>query len=262
MRNSIICAFAMLLLISCGGENKSNSSDANINGEVVVGPIVTPPSEMVEPVGEVPNQPKVYSNAYDGFLNIRASASAKSNKIGELKNGPEGALVLSVEGKWTKVDLNGVVGFVNNAYVQSTPTEPAYIMPESVIGTWTNQEVAYSHYDDLIIFDNGTYTTYCDGFMEGSITSVGKWKLVRKDIVLTQYYDIVNEKKTFKTIRISVNPQTQILTKREDGQTTKYSRLKLISEKQVALESEEGYTPIWSKSQINNLKKDIKTYFK
>ena len=66
---------------------------------------------------------RVYSNAYDGFVNIRQSPSSKAPILGVLKNGPDGAILLGAEGEWKKIDYNGIVGYVYEKYVQDTPTE-------------------------------------------------------------------------------------------------------------------------------------------
>lgn len=66
---------------------------------------------------------KVYSNAYDGFVNIRQAPQSKAPILGVLRNGPEGAFLLSTEGEWKKIDCNGIVGYVYEKYVQDTPTE-------------------------------------------------------------------------------------------------------------------------------------------
>ncbi len=66
---------------------------------------------------------RVYSNAYDGFVNIRQEPQSKSPILGVLKNGPEGAILLGTEGEWKKIDCNGIVGYVYEKYVQDTPTE-------------------------------------------------------------------------------------------------------------------------------------------
>ena len=67
---------------------------------------------------------KVYSNAHDGYVNVRAEPTTKAKILCTLPNGPEGAELLGVEGKWTKVRINGVEGYVWSAQVQSTPTQP------------------------------------------------------------------------------------------------------------------------------------------
>ena len=40
--------------------------------------------------------PMVYSNSYDGYLNVRAQPTTKSQVLGTLRNGPEGAVLLGV----------------------------------------------------------------------------------------------------------------------------------------------------------------------
>ena len=66
---------------------------------------------------------RVYSNAYDGFVNIRQTPQSKAPIVGVLHNGPEGAVLLGTEGEWKKIDCNGIVGYVYEKYVQDTPTE-------------------------------------------------------------------------------------------------------------------------------------------
>ena len=71
-----------------------------------------------------PNTPlKVYSNAYDGFVNIRQAPQSKAPVVGVLRNGPEGAVLLGAEGEWKYIDCNGIKGYVYEKYVQNTPTE-------------------------------------------------------------------------------------------------------------------------------------------
>ena len=65
----------------------------------------------------------VYSNAYDGFLNIRQAPNGGARILGVLKNGPDGATLLGSEGEWKKIDYHGLVGYVFEKYVQYTPTE-------------------------------------------------------------------------------------------------------------------------------------------
>lgn len=69
------------------------------------------------------NVTKVYSNARDGFVNIRQTPNINAQIVGELRNGPEGAVLLGSEGEWVKIDCNGIVGYVYEKYVQNTPTE-------------------------------------------------------------------------------------------------------------------------------------------
>lgn len=79
--------------------------------------------EEMENEYSVTQEPKVYSNAYDGFVNIRQSPSSKAPILGVLKNGPDGAVLISREGDWTKVNYHGIEGYVSSQYIQDTPTE-------------------------------------------------------------------------------------------------------------------------------------------
>ncbi len=75
------------------------------------------------PAQSVSTGQKIYSNAYDGFVNIRQEPNSKAKVVGVLRNGPEGAVLLGTEGEWKKIDCNGVVGYVYEQHVQFTPTE-------------------------------------------------------------------------------------------------------------------------------------------
>lgn len=68
-------------------------------------PVDISPSETYE------NEHYVYSSAYDGYVNIRSAASAKSRILGALYNGGEGAFYLGQYGKWYKVLYNGTTGY-------------------------------------------------------------------------------------------------------------------------------------------------------
>ena len=77
----------------------------------------------VSPSSTSSNVAKIYSNAYDGYVNIRQAPQSKAPIVGILRNGPEGAILLGTEGEWKKIDCNGIVGYVYEKYVQDTPTE-------------------------------------------------------------------------------------------------------------------------------------------
>ena len=66
---------------------------------------------------------KVYSNAYDGFVNIRQAPESDAPIVGVLRNGPEGAILLGTEGEWKHINCNGIEGYVFYQFVQDTPTE-------------------------------------------------------------------------------------------------------------------------------------------
>ncbi len=60
----------------------------------------------------------VYSNADDGFLNVRQQPNANSDIIAVLYNGKSGAVLVDKDANkyWYKVSVNGNVGFVNKRY--------------------------------------------------------------------------------------------------------------------------------------------------
>ena len=123
--------------------------------------------------------PKVYSNCFDGYLNVRAEPSSKSKILGTLPNGPEGAELLGVDGKWSKVRVNGVVGYVWSADVQSTPTEPVFISASDVVGDWMWAD-ENAHMIFYTIESNGKFEA------EGAwgFSSSGTWYLSRNKLVL------------------------------------------------------------------------------
>lgn len=88
----------------------------NTNAECVYRPVGgngNPVHYSSEPATSISGK-KVYSDAYDGYVNIRRSASAKSAILGELQNGGEGAKYLGKHGNWYKVSYYGTVGYVHS----------------------------------------------------------------------------------------------------------------------------------------------------
>ena len=60
----------------------------------------------------------VYSDASDGFTNIRQEPSSKSKIVGGLvNNGPGAKLLERGNNGWYKVDFNGIVGYVSSSIV-------------------------------------------------------------------------------------------------------------------------------------------------
>ena len=122
--------------------------------------------------------PMVYSNSYDGYLNVRAGASTTSQVLGILRNG-EAAELLSIEGKWTKVRVNGIEGYIWTADTQTTPSDPVYISSASVIGEWVWAD-ANAHFDTCTVESNGDFNLY--GYLSGDVS--GKWHLSGHNLVL------------------------------------------------------------------------------
>lgn len=116
----LVYAVTLLLgmgsMFSCGGNDQGKKENLEtVNTETQQAPSV----EEAEPVD---TRPRVYACAYDAFVNIREAPEAKAPILGVFRNGPEGAVLLGTEGEWTKIDCNGIVGYVVSKYVQDTPT--------------------------------------------------------------------------------------------------------------------------------------------
>lgn len=149
-------------------------------GEFTQAPVV---EEFTPAPPQNPNEIRVYSNAFDGFVNIRQAPTTKSKIIGRLNNGNDYLVQLGVQGKWTQVQLQGQVGYVNSAVVGYTPWKPVTL---GVDADWIEGayeccvcvgECGY----DLLVFNNGKFAL-SEG--AGYIVAYGTWKFEGKDIVL------------------------------------------------------------------------------
>lgn len=121
---------------------------------------------------------KIYSKSYDGFINIRESTTTKSRQIGQFRNGPEPAYVLSREGKWFKIFYRGLKGYVHEAFISYTPTKDVTI---NIDGDWLEGIYGNDGYSAYLIFNNGTYA-YESQY--GTIC-IGRYMLEGNEIVLT-----------------------------------------------------------------------------
>ena len=151
-------------------EKALNSDDAAANESANAAQTTVEPAQV--------DLPRVYSNCYDGYLNVRAQPTSKSQILGRFDNGPEGAELLGVEGNWSKVRVNGVVGYVASKYLQSTETDPVYVEASAFVGEWVwiggSSGAAYT------ILDNGKFTFENTSGTQKS----GTWHLSYNDIVL------------------------------------------------------------------------------
>ncbi len=162
MKNFLLFVSTMLLAASC----------------IEVAVAAETEKTTAEVVAEV-QLPKVYSNCYDGYLNVRSAPSSKSQIVGKLHNGPDGAELLSVEGNWSKVRINGIEGYVANKYLQSKPTDPVYVDASVVIGEWLGDCSGI-----LKVLSNGKFE-HTFGFSPTmSYTEGGTWYLSRNTLVL------------------------------------------------------------------------------
>ena len=168
-----------------------------------------------------PAVPRVYSCAYDGFVNMRRQPSYSAEKVGQFKNGPEGAILLEDLGTWVKIDVNGTVGYVASKYVQGTPTI-AYTGNVDVNwleGVWQGSE--RSGFAFLNIYNNGTYEWYLE-----FAGQQGTWILQNNEIKFT----LVCEDEGFGdgTVFTETLPINQAARKLGD-----YQRLPLYREREI-----------------------------
>lgn len=163
MKKLLLFATTMLLALS-GIELCAANESVNANEST---------AEAVAPAG-----PKVYSNCYDGYLNVRAQPTTQSQILARLNNGPDGAELLGVEGSWSKVRVNGVVGYVSSKYLQSTPTDPVYIDASVVVGDWFGDCSGV-----LKIKSNGKFE-HTFGFSAMSETLGGTWHLSCNNVIM------------------------------------------------------------------------------
>jgi hypothetical protein len=148
------------------------------------------------PVPQVQAQPeiRIYSNAYDGYVNVRQGPSAKSAKLGKLKNGPDYLVQLGVQGNWTKVKWQNGVGYVNNSVVGYTPWKPVYLGIDG-----NGIQGVYVGSDDCawggvyLVFSNGKFAKWRipGGSSDTRIyLYYGTWRFEGMDIIFTTKYVI------------------------------------------------------------------------
>ena len=149
--------------------------------------------EEQEVVAEVdPNEVRIYANAYDGFVNVRAQPSAKSAKLGRLNNGRDYLVQLGVQGKWIKVKWQNTVGYVNSSIVGYTPWKPVYlgIDGNGIQGVYVGKDYPWGIY---LVFSNGKFAKW--RIPMGSSDSriylyYGTWRFEGMDIIFTTKYVI------------------------------------------------------------------------
>ncbi|MBR6655072.1 MAG: hypothetical protein IKL20_00510 [Alistipes sp.] len=133
-----------------------------------------------------PHEVRIYSNAYDGFVNVRDAPTTKSTVLGKLRNGEDYLVQVGAEGNWIAVKWHGMTGFVNKSVVGKNPWKPVYIDVSA-------DEIAGCYFFDgdcttLLIFNNGKYATV-SGSEYGYIDlEYGTWKFEGTEIVLKTKY--------------------------------------------------------------------------
>lgn len=149
MKKIFIIAVSLLsvscvLLASCKNGQSQKDKTENSNA-LIVQDVVSDTQQN--------NVRRVYSCAFDGFLNIRKEASTSAEKIGKFNNGPDGAILLEELGEWIKIDVSGVVGYVQSKYVQDSPTIAYTGKADAnwIEGEWSDENFI------LRVYNNGTF---------------------------------------------------------------------------------------------------------
>ena len=159
---SVIKLFAIFavatIIVSCNNGAKDKETDDAATREANVERVRLEAEKLVaEEAEEAKNSKlKVYSSAYDGFLNIRSTASASSAIVGQFHNGEDEALFLELKDDWCKIELRDTVGYVKAMYLQQYPSQ---CVTSNVNAEWL-KGVRKGAESTLLIFDNGTYLVY------------------------------------------------------------------------------------------------------
>lgn len=241
MKRVLLFASSLLLFISCGNNNNTTQNDKE----------ETPPVQVEEPK---PSLPLVYSNAYDGYTNIREQASSKSAVIGQLRNGTHGAELLGIEGDWSKVKVNNTVGYVYNKYIQSTPTIAVNpdITSTWLQGLWTGPGGYYFY----LIFSNGTYA-YVQQYGD---MAYGTYHLEGDDIIFTHKH--ITEFGTDFDLTVG---QTERYTIDVNNNTIGHlERDTFITEEELRIMEEEdmGGECVFTKADFDGYRNLVKKYIK
>lgn len=249
MKKLVYAAILMLglgMMVSCGGNGQGKTENKETTNTEIQ------EAEPIEEAEPVDTRPRVYACAYDAFVNIRETPEAKAPILGVFRNGPDGAVLLGTEGEWTKIDCNGIVGYVLSKYVQDTPTVAVDegIDMKWLEGWWENNEC-----QSLLIFDNGGFMEYSCMFNEGSTTKKGSFILQGSSLLLTVVVDFVNwpDNQFQNTITLPLDPikKTIVGYKKQQLKTKElYDYLEEIGS--------ETYDDLYlTKKEFNNLKKHV-----
>lgn len=170
------CSTVLFTAGKCANNPKPGNGDNDVD---VVDPDTPTPAVELE---------MVYSNAYDGFLNIREKPDVKSPVIGKILNGPDGAIKMGEVKGWTVVKLGEIIGYASTRYLQSTPT-PVFTdkdMEKCLLGIWMNN--APMNQRVFMLFEEGVFG---GGYSNEGYVHAGTWsvkgdkltlKLIKEDV--------------------------------------------------------------------------------
>lgn len=125
----------------------------------------------------------VYSNAYDGFTNIRQSTTTKSAIVGIFPNGSNAARYyswVSDNPNWYYIEFGNVSGYVAKSQIGWSPTASVNL---DIKGTWLQGTWEDTQGNILTLDTKGNF------MIKGDVPHTGKWRLTGgNDITLKGNY--------------------------------------------------------------------------
>jgi hypothetical protein len=168
----ILLIMAVMSLIASG---KCSNGDRNDGGEADQVDTLAPTPSAVDQIV------MVYSNAYDGFLNVREQPDTKAPIIGKILNGPMGAVKMGEIGGWTIVKIGDTIGYAGSRYLQTEPT-PEFTdkdMEKCIRGIWTNDTPQDQR--QVMLFKDGVFI---EGYTNEGIVYCGEWSVTGSALLL------------------------------------------------------------------------------
>jgi len=242
MKKLLLIAAAVLTL---GVLSSSRCTGPSKTGD---GP-VTPPVDSASTPAATDLIVMVYSNAYDGFLNVREQPDVKSPIIGKILNGPMGAVKMGEVGGWTIVKVGEKIGYASSRYLQTEPTREFTDkdMEKCLIGIWTCEVPHNTHV--LMLFEGGIYTA--GTALEGRLVC-GEWSVKGKALTLKETHNHFGEgiqwNKSDSNTIVTVENGDKLVTEVGD-----WKRCRVLSEKAYNDKVDAGEPLGWQEVDEENL---------
>lgn len=206
---------------------------------------VTDPEPDVDTLAPTPSAADlivmVYSNAYDGFLNIREQPDTKSPIIGKIVNGPMGAVKMGEIGGWTIVKVGDTIGYASSRYLQTEPTDEFTDkdMEKCIQGIWTTS-TPMDQRQIMLFQDNLFYEGYT---LEG-LCYCGTWSVTGTVLSLHTV------KSMSESYGWAEDPHDEVWTivsgdQIKDDNSEPMKRVKIMTEKAYNDKDDAGYGMDW-----------------